>query len=30
MSYEYSESIIIQENAGKVLEQRLGWDVVFA
>jgi len=30
MSYEYSENILVQENAGKVLNEKLGWDVKFA
>lgn len=30
MSYDYSENILIQQSTGDVLEQRLGWDVVFA
>ncbi len=30
MSYDYSENILIQQSAGDVLEQRLGWNVVFA
>ena len=29
MSYEYSENILVQESAGKLL-QELGWRVVFA
>ena len=30
MSYDYSENILVQESAGKVLSDKLGWDVVFA
>lgn len=30
MSYDYSENILIQESSGRVLEGRLGWEVVFA
>lgn len=30
MSYEYSENILVQESAGRVLSDKLGWDVVFA
>ena len=30
MSYEYSENILVQESSGKVLQGKLGWDVVFA
>lgn len=30
MSWEYSENILVQESAGNVLKDRLGWDVVFA
>ncbi|MEE1126546.1 MAG: type I restriction endonuclease subunit R [Acutalibacteraceae bacterium] len=30
MSWEYSENILIQKSAGKVLKNKLGWDVVFA
>ncbi len=31
MSWEYSENILVQENAGKVLQDRLHWDeVIFA
>ena len=30
MSYEYSENILVQESSGKVLKDKLGWDVVFA
>ena len=29
MSWEYSENILVQESAGKVLEN-LGWEVVYA
>ncbi len=29
MSYEYSENILVQESAGRLLEE-LGWEVVFA
>lgn len=30
MSHEYSENILIQKNSGKVLSDKLGWEVVFA
>ena len=30
MSYEYSENMLVQENAGNLLEQELGWEVVYA
>jgi len=30
MSYEYSENILVQENAGKLLQDELGWEVKFA
>lgn len=30
MSREYSENILVQNNAGNVLHNELGWDVVFA
>ena len=30
MSWEYSENILVQKNAGKVLSDKLGWEVVFA
>ncbi len=30
MSWEYSENILVQKNAGKVLLDKLGWEVVFA
>ncbi len=30
MSYEYSENILVQESAGKLLADELGWDVKFA
>ena len=30
MSYDYSENILVQESAGHLLEQELGWQVVFA
>lgn len=30
MSYEYSENILVQESAGNVLKDKLGWDVVYA
>ena len=30
MNYEYSENILVQESSGKVLKDKLGWDVVFA
>lgn len=30
MSYDYSENILIQESAGNLLRDELGWDVQFA
>ncbi|MBQ4572330.1 MAG: type I restriction endonuclease subunit R [Clostridia bacterium] len=30
MSWEYSENILVQKSAGKVLQDKLGWDVVYA
>ncbi len=30
MSWEYSENILVQNSAGKVLKDKLGWNVVFA
>lgn len=30
MSWEYSENILVQNSAGNVLQNKLGWDVVFA
>ena len=30
MSWEYSENILVQNSAGKVLQDKLGWEVVFA
>ena len=30
MSYDYSENILVQESAGNLLRDELGWDVVFA
>ena len=30
MSYEYSENILVQNSAGNVLSDKLGWEVVFA
>lgn len=30
MSWEYSENILVQQSAGKVLKEKLGWEVVFA
>lgn len=30
MAYDYSENILVQEAAGEMLEQELGWDVVWA
>ena len=29
MSYDYSENILVQESAGHLLEQELGWQVEF-
>ena len=30
MSWEYSENILVQNSAGKVLQDKLGWNVVYA
>lgn len=30
MSYDYSENILVQESAGKLLHEELGWDVEYA
>ena len=30
MSYDYSENILVQESAGNLLRDDLGWDVQFA
>lgn len=30
MSYDYSENILVQESAGHLLQNELGWEVVFA
>ena len=30
MSYDYSENILVQESAGHLLQNELGWDVVYA
>ena len=30
MSYDYSENILVQESAGNLLQDELGWDVKFA
>ena len=30
MSWEYSENILVQESAGHLLQDELGWDVKFA
>ena len=30
MSYEYSENILVQESAGNLLQNELGWEVKFA
>ncbi|MBO5560410.1 MAG: type I restriction endonuclease subunit R, partial [Firmicutes bacterium] len=30
MSYDYSENILVQNSAGNLLKNELGWDVVFA
>lgn len=30
MSYDYSENILVQESAGHLLEQELGWQWSFA
>ena len=30
MSYDYSENRMIQDSAGHLLEQELGWDIAFA
>lgn len=30
MSFEYSENVIVQNSAGNVLKEKLGWEVVYA
>lgn len=30
MAYEYSENILVQEAAGNLLQNELGWEVAFA
>ena len=30
MSYDYSENILVQESAGQLLQEELGWEVKFA
>lgn len=30
MSYDYSENILVQESAGNLLHNELGWDIMFA
>ena len=30
MSWEYSENILVQNSAGNLLQDELGWDVQFA
>ena len=30
MSYDYSENVLIQESAAKLLQNELGWEVSFA
>lgn len=30
MSYDYSENILVQESAGELLQNELGWDVKLA
>ena len=30
MSYDYSENILVQESAGTLLHDELGWEVVYA
>lgn len=30
MSYDYSENVLIQNSAGDVLRDKLGWDVQYA
>ena len=30
MSYEYSENILVQNSAGNVLRDKLGWEVMYA
>ncbi|NLB55441.1 MAG: hypothetical protein GX811_06705, partial [Lentisphaerae bacterium] len=30
MSYDYSENILVQESAGNLLHNELGWDIAFA
>lgn len=29
MSYDYSENILVQESAGHLLQNELGWDVAY-
>lgn len=30
MSWEYSENVLVQNSAGNVLKNKLGWEVIFA
>ena len=30
MNYDYSENILVQESAGHLLQNELGWEVAFA
>lgn len=30
MSHDYSENILVQESAGHLLQNELGWEVAFA
>ena len=30
MSYNYSENILVQNSAGNLLHDELGWDVIYA
>ena len=30
MSYDYSENVLVQDSAGHLLENELGWEVKFA
>ena len=30
MSYDYSENVLVQDSAGNLLQNELGWDVAYA
>ena len=30
MSYEYSENVLVQDSAGNLLQNELGWEVAYA